>query len=250
MQPENKIQINPFIIIGIFFEIIFIIFTITTLKNLLTKEQVQTTVETNGNFLQDQNIPKNAINIIEQGIYQSIALNSTNSETIQKQDLDIRENSFIFNSLKTLNIQYVNFIVDIPSKEQSYKVFYEWSDDKNNQYIYPNNSLFIMCPSSEEVFYDNFNCIDRYNGHAPNIIMYYEFKKFKNSIPEYNDVLISYTSEPWKDDFSFVIKPVKCDGQCEILKDTESKEKSLQAFKDFINKFGFSLNDLNYKIIE
>lgn len=132
-------------------------------------------------------------------------------------------------------MHYVNFIVDIPSLEQSYQIFHEWSDDNSNKYYLVNMATLIMCPTTDQVKYSNFNCKDKFNHHGQNYIVsefirYYNFNYFTVSI---------------HGDYSQVdINPIKLD-----VSDSE-KDSYIQKTKSTIQSLGIYPEIFTYHIVD
>lgn len=102
-------------------------------------------------------------------------------------------------SLKTvrfdkINLNYVSSIIEIPDLKQEYRIFFEYSDDENNSYLTPNETLIIVCPDEDDNYkkYD-FNCKDAsgkniYERMAAKYLNYFNFSGFTASINIKKDI--------------------------------------------------------------
>ena len=81
------------------------------------------------------------------------------------------------------NLNYISAIVDLPAIEQSYQIFHEYSKDENNKYLYPNDTVIILCITDpDEIIYSNFACNDIYDQQTRNSLVgkYIDYLEFDN----------------------------------------------------------------------
>ena len=111
-------------------------------------------------------IPKDISSLIEAGLYDTIALNLPDDETPPKSGAIIREGSLQESFDESENLHYGDFITDIDSIKQSFSIYYEWTNDKNNAYMsgYP---VIITCVERTERIYNTTSCIDAYHQADP-----------------------------------------------------------------------------------
>lgn len=101
------------------------------------------------------NIPQSEIDNLSEIVHNTANLNGIKS----KPDIMVRKNSVkqVYNEK---NFAYVtDFIVDLPSVKQSYRVhdeYYMIPHGYNNDY-----ALLVTCPHPEDLIYPPFKCIDR-----------------------------------------------------------------------------------------
>lgn len=63
-------------------------------------------------------------------------------------------------------IFYGNFVVDIPSVEQSYLVYYKWSTIKNDPNVSPEFVTITCLHDASQIIYPEFRCVDNYTYNA------------------------------------------------------------------------------------
>lgn len=218
-------QINPKNIIAIFCELTFVII-MAYLFSIVANDSVESTSIQIDNFTSNiKDLPNDASNLIAQELYQTVSLNTDTNFNLANSGAIIRQDSIIETQIADLNMNYLNFIIDVPDANQSYQVVYEWSPDKNNPYILPNNPLYVMClPDSE-------SCKDSYNGHGNdyvlyNILSYYPFDNFSVNPTLANDHLYLNINLP--------------DGE------PTTKNNALSTIKSFIKSLGFNSDNFEY----
>lgn len=86
----------------------------------------------------------------------------------------------------------INAIVDIPELSQSYQLFFEYSNEENNQYVDLNYPIVFLCITNpDEIIYPDFNCTDIYGQKTrqnlvAKYLWFYEFDQFRASLDEEN----------------------------------------------------------------
>ncbi len=86
----------------------------------------------------------------------------------------------------------INAIVDIPELSQSYQLFFEYSNEENNQYVDLNYPIVFLCITNpDEIIYPDFNCTDIYGQKTrQNLVAKYlklfEFSQFSAALNEEN----------------------------------------------------------------
>lgn len=99
---------------------------------------------------------------IENFLYKTVKYNVKKLEDNSIKDIIIRDDSFSQKHDKEHDVYTVNFIVDIKSLSQSYKVSYQWqtkNKTKFNPYIDQYGTQVICLPIDQLIFGD-FNCRD------------------------------------------------------------------------------------------
>ncbi len=106
---------------------------------------------------------KNTLDFIKHNLLETIQYNvnyKINNNSIK--DISVRDGSFLQKYDQQLDVNSVNFIVDIASIKQSYSVSYQWSKDNNNQNIIENENItLVSCLSVDNLIYGDFNCKDK-----------------------------------------------------------------------------------------
>ena len=195
---QEYVKQNPIIvIIFIFMEILIIVLIIASAQSL-SHNDFQTPNIPVSSFQQElDNMPNGSKEAIQSSIYSAIALNGGTISSIGDSDAKIREGTLINHYFQDINMNYISFIVDIPSIEQSYWVFHEWSSDNNNKKYMINQSTMVSCPVKQQIIYYNFDCEDKYNGRSQNIVakeFFPEIKKESDDFTEFNAFVDSENS--------------------------------------------------------
>ena len=163
MQPnKERKQINPVVIGAIIVGIVALVLLIITLMNVFRTNPYGD--ETKIDNLSDSysNLPQNEKDLIFFQLYNIIADNVSDSEPVPSSGALVRDGSAEYNYNKDTQVYAGNFIVDIPTVEQSYKVQFEWSPVDNNQNLggYP---VLITCVADDLKIYANDNCKDLFS---------------------------------------------------------------------------------------
>lgn len=239
------ININPITVGIIVLQIFFIILMVFSFWNFFNQKEPSVNMEVAGLVQEIPGLPNRGKDDIEYNIYKAVSRNSVSNE-IQKKGVYIREGSLVNDYYENMDIHYVGFIADIPDIRQSYKVVYEWSDDKDNEYLSPDYSAVTMCLDESQLIYGDFNCSDEKN-YVKNIIVSDMIRGNEFTLPGYEDIGLSFESSPRYGDFKIKINYLACGYQC-ICQEVsqEEKERALKGFEEFINKLGFIPEEIPY----
>lgn len=94
------------------------------------------------------------------------------------------------------NINYFSAIIDIPVIEQSYQLFYQYSNEEQNEFLSPNDSIIFLCiEDSLDIIYPDFDCKDIYsqktrNAIAAKYLQFFKFGQFSAGINSKNYELV------------------------------------------------------------
>jgi len=111
-----------------------------------------------------KNISSERKEMIFKSLFYKIKLTNKNPNNII--DAQIRNNSSTQSYHDADLLYYGDFIVDIPSIQQSYFVQYNDTKDKEKEPRY-RNSVSIKCVDKEEIIYSDFNCAQNSNSSQP-----------------------------------------------------------------------------------
>lgn len=234
---QQYIQQNP-IIIGIFcFSQIVLVIILIFIVNSVNKNSFEISNTEISNLTQEiGQLPADSIEAIQIGLFDAVELNQGTLQSIEKSDATIRENSLIEKYYEKQNIHYVNFIVDIPSIEQSYQIFHEWTDNKRNPYLLVNRSTIAMCVLEEHVIYENFDCKDSVNKNGQRVIAS-EFLKY-----EIFDQFSVFTKTEDNHRIIYI-------NLVNINDDDSAKQSYIQKIKETIRSLGISPDIFDYHIL-
>jgi len=247
MERTEKKQIKFGAVVVVVFEIVFAIFVVLTVRNSM-KDDIEVANVRIENF---SAIPELSVvdgdnsgavfdldetkkSVIGGVLYDEILLNNVGS--INNSDARIREGSAYNVYLSDLDVYVLNFIVDIDSLQQSYRVVYRWTNRYPNDNIPQNVPALAFCVNEDELLYEDFECRDGYNGYGEDVVVYnlLQNKAFNNfTISLYGDV---YNGEPLT-----------------ITINTDSDENSVKnaavgEVSSYLSSIGFDLNDFDYTV--
>ena len=148
----------------------------------------------------------------------------------------IRDGTAKTHYFENANIHYYSAIVDIPGLEQSYWIFHEYSDDKDNAYLGVEDSYLVLClADTMEKIYSDFDCKSDYAQLTYNAVAMKYIKLFN-----FEDFLIYETSNDYE-----LITVVLTNGTVE-----EDGEKYVDEISDAILSLGISPDLFEYELID
>ena len=248
MQNELKVRVNPVIMGLIIFQILFIFLLIISLNGIFNSNEPHLEINVNDLSQKIEGLDSAGADRIEYGIYQAISDNLSGNN-VDKNGIYIRDGSLIKKYFESANVNYVNFIVDIPDVGQSYQVAYEWSDDESNKNISPAVSVAVMCLDEEDLIYDTFDCRggqDYMRGVFVSEIIRMGGYNFMES--DGLELVLGIESYSGADDFEIIINYSSCDTRCfcrEVSND--GKKIALEAFDKFVQDLGFKAKDIPHR---
>lgn len=106
-----------------------------------------------------QNLPTSEKDTIQDELVATLSLNNVNNKV---DDVVIRDGTYSQSIIDTdLMIYQTTFIIDIPSIRQTYYIENLYSPLPVNQSKLYDYTTLVLCPSSDQMIYGPFNCIDR-----------------------------------------------------------------------------------------
>lgn len=140
----------------------------------------------------EQRISDNDKTRIEGELLQKV---KSNSKTVKLNSRAVINKDSLKNiRFESINLNYLSAVVDLPDLEQEYRIFFEYSNDQNNSYLTPNETLVVTCLDQNDKYkkYD-FNCAaapqeNIYEKMAAKYLNYFRFKDFSASINPKKDV--------------------------------------------------------------
>jgi hypothetical protein len=106
-----------------------------------------------------ETIPSGLREGIDEALYRAVELNLSEGEKMITSSASIRKKTPQSSYNNSTNITSGSFIVDLKDIRQSYKVFYDWSADKDNPGV-SGTPIAVNCLSSDDRIYKDFKCID------------------------------------------------------------------------------------------
>lgn len=166
---------NPLNILFIILQIFIISFLISSLINFGGSSKNKVTINESNEIVQSEtddasefnvsqlsnlDIPKENITNIQRALFSVMTENNTSIKTTGLKTNIRNQKDQYFSKQK---IHYQTFIVDIEDYKQSYRVTHEWSEEKDNQYLAPNDTVTVSCVyDKDKIKYKNFQCGDKF----------------------------------------------------------------------------------------
>lgn len=104
-------------------------------------------------------IPRSTRNELFANLYKITEINNQNPK-LRVRDAKIRADSVVIRDYPSDNISYGEFIVDIPSLEQSYRGSFSWSKDPEKNASMNDHNNLITCLADFDLIYDSFGCLN------------------------------------------------------------------------------------------
>lgn len=168
MESESSAvrSLNPKMIIGIVaaigFGIIFIIVKVW-LEGVFYKNPYGDEIAISNFDEYFKEVPNDYKERIFYNLYNMVKRNLPDEDTdeLNKAVGEVRESSVERRFNSETNVHYDSFLVDLETVRQTYRVQFEWSTNKDNQYIV-GADVILTCPKKSESAYDDFQCIDMF----------------------------------------------------------------------------------------
>lgn len=233
------IKINLIGVILVMTEIVFLVIMAILFVRVGEDQYVDGKVGVDGLEWQLSGVSENSLKTMDALLYDAISSNSQSFQNISSRGAIIRSNSLIDMRLDFADesVRYLSFMVDIPDIKQSYRAYYgyiepEYSDEYLNNVI----GIGMLCPSSDEMIYDDFGCSESIGGVNRNDIVakYLKYSGF--------DEFIAYVDPEDAEKKHIKIVAKKYD-----YTDSEG-EKYLQETKEFVESLGVSPELFEYTV--
>ena len=239
---------NPFLLFGFFIAIIIVVVIVSlAVSHWQNSHDNQITINNLNNYVTD--VPDTTRAEIYNAAFRAAQSNSAGQtdETLSSADAAIREGSAVSSFNPTTGLYSGNFIVDIPSLKQSYRIYYEWLSDRATSPIRLGDyTTSVTCLHPDEYIYDFYPCI------APNEDVSTTTLSYLNNILPYNGYVNNDTNsdaaihanhvENTTGGDPFVRVNVNSCGDQSIL------ESGLETFKQYIKDHQLNPDDYTYKL--
>ena len=244
MENYDKPIINYRTIVFFIFQFIFIILMIVMFSNLNAPEVINTGIEIDG-LSNINGLSSEDQTTIRHKLYEAVAFNSE-TNNIPESGAIIRDGSLINNFYEDFDMNYLSFIVDLSNVEQSYRIYYEWSNDENNQYVSPDDAGAVMCVDDDEIIYDEFNCKNN-DKYYKNVIVNRMAYRYGYMLPGFSDLNVMPEGDVRSEDFKVKLNYLICSSQCDCLSVSENaKAEAISGFETFLNGLGIGASDVKY----
>lgn len=240
-SPGVPRRISPIVAVFIILQIFFIIFLIATIHNITQENEVgrddkpKTIIENLSAEAED--LPDSYVEDIERSLTETMEQNLGSIDTANTT-IKIRDGSLKVQKFDNYGFRALSMVVDIPSLQQSYQIFYKYPIDhtESTSSAYFNNPRAVLClDETTEILYPDFKCKAAYPKEtrykiAADYLRYFDFNYFSTSVDEDDPTTIR-------------INPA------EYSITDEQKESYIQETKDAIESLGISSELFKYKII-
>lgn len=166
---SQKIKIKPIHLIVLAFTLIFIVLAVISLQSVLHRNPYGPELKIDNFSKFYKKVPDDTRDSIFHSLYSTAELNLTENQTPPVSGAIIRENSaseILFD--KETDIYHIDFIVDLETIHQSFRISAEWSTVKNNVNLtgYANT---VTCLTGQLSAYHSTYCKDLFTSTDPNI---------------------------------------------------------------------------------
>ena len=239
MEGEAKKEINLIGVGLVISQFFFMIIMIVAFSGLFNEEPIRLE-DTIGDSAQGLGLEEAETDGIDFYLYNAIVA-SSNVDNLGKIETVVRDGSMINFYDQENKIHYVNYIIDIPSLEQSYQAYHVWSDDTQNVVTGTDGLTGVMCLEPDQLIYGEFNCVST-NLDARNLII-----KGMLQITKFDGFSVIAKESSGTADVKFMIQYADCDSQCVCRAASESeKQIATNKFGEFVEGLGFRLKDIDY----
>ena len=155
MQSQDnfkKVKMNPFIIAGVLFAVLVVIFLIISLVRIFRVNPYgnETKIDNLSKYYDD--LPQEKTDQIFYQLYNMLNNNLPEGTVIPEDGALIREKTAEYTYNESEKIHYGKFVVDIAEVRQSYQVQFEWSPVDNNQNLGGYPVLITCLPTSLQIY--------------------------------------------------------------------------------------------------
>ena len=245
MQNNYPIKINPIIAIAVVFQIVFFVFAIVSINQLLTPNNELATIKVDDYSSMDNSISIEVSSsdeisdehkkIINQTIYDIVSRN--NPGNLKNSGAKIRDGSVSSTYLDEMGMYYSRFIVDLEDLKQSYGVIYRWVKDSPRNLDLNDIPLAIAyCLKESDLTYGNFDCKDDYGNKAEAKIIY----ETMYNHPFQHSTINLIGNPSAGEELSIGIRTSS------NIKEDISKAK--EEVSNYLSSLGFNLEDYKYAI--
>lgn len=240
MEDEKKnriLNLSPINGLAVVLEVIFLVFVGVTFADILKEPVVSRDIVINNNIDQADF----AGSELNESLYNTMLLNSVNMNNIGLDGVFFREGSLKEVNFEKAGFTYSSFIVDIPSMQQSYRIYHEQLDRDDNVREYdikPAEVVMVTCLySNDDIIYDDYKCMDEYSQDMGSDIVaeYLRYTDF--------DGFYAYIGE---DDVD--MKTINIVSSKYEYTDAESAEY-VKDVRGFVESLGISADLFDYKVM-
>ena len=247
---HNEFRVNHLLLAFVIFQAIFFIVAI----GLINSQLGQSNEIEEGNYKAQPHIyidnlsesipsfPSEYVDIV-QSLLLYIVQNNNSNINLADSKAEVRDGAVYQYYFSRPNISYTSAIIDIPAISQSYQLFFQYSNDEQNEFLDPNDSVVFLCiKDPSNIIYPDFNCKDTYsqktrNAIAAKYLQFFKFDQFSAGIESKNYNLVNI----FPNNFSYVDKDT-------FLKETKQAIQSLGISPELFEYHIMRPEDITYII--
>lgn len=160
MEPSvnKKINFNIVHIMALVVGVVFVALVIVTLINLFRNNPYgrEIKIDNFSSFYGDA--PQDIKDQIFNNLYDTVLQNIGEDDKIPGSGAMVRQETAVSQFDKDTNVYYGSFVVDIEEIQQSYRVQFEWSSNKNNPNLGGFSVLISCVPESLRIYENEVQC--------------------------------------------------------------------------------------------
>ena len=156
---DNKRRINPIVLGIVVICIVIFGLLIYTLFRVFRTNPLGNEIRIDNFSRYFNNVPQDTLDGIYANLYATVDMNMTEDASIPTSGAVIRDGSTSDEYDRSINVNYGEFIVDIPAIKQSYRGKFNWSNERDNPNLSGYVALFT-CLDKSELKYGDFDCSD------------------------------------------------------------------------------------------
>ncbi|MBR2839987.1 hypothetical protein IKE82_01500 [Candidatus Saccharibacteria bacterium] len=194
MEETNRKEfgylIGIFIVVQIIFFVVIgaIIINVANHNDKITNIDSQPKITVEGLSSNELSLRDSVINDISHDLTSMIEQNTANLD-LHSANAIIREGSIAKKEFAQRGFTALSFIVDIPSLEQSYQVYYKYPTNAANEQTTENPSATLCLEDEAQIIHPNFNCRSSYSEDirkriATDYIKFMEFDDFSITLDD------------------------------------------------------------------
>lgn len=162
MTSEPKIKLDIMKVFIIIIVLCFMVLLVISLMQIFRQNPYGDELRIDNLSSYVPNLPQDKKDSMFATLYKTVSSNLSNGQTAPRSGARIRDNSASSAYDEKTDIYSGEFIVDIESVGQSFRVQYEWSPTENNPNL-SSYSIVITCLPEDQLIYGYFPCRDMQN---------------------------------------------------------------------------------------
>lgn len=159
MFQKQPNRLKPIVITGITILILIIVISLLALSGIFHSNPYGPEQKITNFSRYFKKTPASTRDMIYTGLYNVVSLNVPDNTERPKTQATIRHDTATTSYDETTKIYDNNFIVDVDGINQSFKIWFEWSEEKNNTNL-SGYQISITCLTGADSAYNSMTCKD------------------------------------------------------------------------------------------